>query len=38
LSYEKNDNFHLDSTFFATGKHIKYLTALLNSKVGHLQL
>ncbi|MPN25297.1 hypothetical protein SDC9_172704 [bioreactor metagenome] len=28
----------LDSTCFATGKHIKYLTLILNSKVGNYLL
>ncbi len=33
FSYVKDDCFALDSTVIATGKRIKYITALLNSKL-----
>ena len=38
FSYDDNGCFGLDSTCFITGKHIKYLVALLNSQIGHYML
>lgn len=34
FSYDKSGALALDSTCFATGNHIKYLVAILNSKFG----
>ena len=34
FSYVEDNMMALDSTCFATGKHLKYLTALLNSDLG----
>lgn len=34
FSYDETNTLALDSTCFATGKHIKYLVAVLNSKFG----
>ncbi|MDV3463018.1 hypothetical protein CMV04_18640 [Elizabethkingia anophelis] len=34
FSYDESETLALDSTCFATGKHIKYLVAILNSKFG----
>ena len=34
FSYDEKGYFALDSTCFATGKHIKYLVAILNSRMG----
>ena len=36
--YDNSGFMTLDSTCFATGEHIKYLTAVLNSKIGHYLL
>lgn len=38
FSYSKREIYTLDSTCIATGEKIKYLTALLNSKLCHYQL
>ena len=38
FSYSDKEIYSLDSTCIATGEKIKYLTALLNSKVSHYQL
>ena len=38
FSYSNEEIFCLDSTCIATGENIKYLTALLNSKLCHYQL
>jgi hypothetical protein len=38
FGYDENDMMCLDSTCFATGHHIKYLTALLNSKLCNYML
>jgi hypothetical protein len=38
FSYDQSGAFALDSTCFATGKYIKYLIAVLNSKIGHYLL
>jgi adenine-specific DNA-methyltransferase len=35
FSYDETGKMALDSTCFATGKHIKFLVAVLNSKMGH---
>lgn len=35
FSYDESGTMALDSTCFATGKFIKYLVAVLNSKMGH---
>lgn len=35
FSYDEEQTMALDSTCFATGKHIKFLVAALNSKMGH---
>src|SRR5699024_1825473 len=35
FSYDGAGSMTLDSTCFATGKHIKFLVAILNSKMGH---
>jgi hypothetical protein len=35
FSYDETGTMALDSTCFATGKHIKFLVAVLNSKMGH---
>ena len=35
FSYDKLGMMALDSTCFATGKYIKFLVAVLNSKMGH---
>lgn len=35
FSYDETGTMALDSTCFATGKHIKFLVAILNSKMGH---
>lgn len=35
FSYDEAGTMALDSTCFATGKHIKFLVAVLNSKMGH---
>ena len=34
FSFDEEGSFALDSTCFATGSHIKYLVAVLNSKMG----
>lgn len=34
FSFDDNGKLALDSTCFATGNHIKYLVAVLNSKMG----
>jgi len=36
--YDNNKHMVLDSTCFATGKHLKYLLAFLNSKTGYYLL
>jgi hypothetical protein len=38
FSYDNNGSMALDSTCFATGSYIKYLVAILNSKMGHYLL
>ncbi len=38
FSYDINGNYGLDSTCFATGKHIEYLCCILNSFMGHYLL
>ena len=38
FSYDENGVFGLDSTCFATGKHIPYLCCVLNSSMGHYLL
>ena len=38
FSYDEKGFLSLDSTCFATGKHIKFLVALLNSTMGHYLL
>lgn len=38
FSYDTIGCFALDSTCFATGSHIKYLVAILNSKMGNYLL
>ena len=38
FSFDENGVFGLDSTCFATGKHIPYLCCLLNSSMGHYLL
>ena len=38
FSYDEKGVFGLDSTFFATGKHIPYLCCVLNSSMGHYLL
>ena len=35
FSYDNSGTMALDSTCFATGKYIKFLVAVLNSKMGH---
>lgn len=35
FSYDETGTMALDSTCFATGKHIKFLVAVLNSKMGN---
>jgi len=35
FSYDEMGKMALDSTCFATGKHIKFLVAVLNSRMGH---
>lgn len=35
FSYDESGTMALDSTCFATGKYIKFLVAVLNSKMGH---
>ncbi len=38
FSYDNSGMMALDSTCFATGQHIEFLVALLNSKMGHYLL
>ena len=38
FAYIQHSMFCLDSTCIATGKHVKFLTAVLNSPVSHFQL
>ena len=38
FSYDTKGCFALDSTCFATGEHIKFLVAILNSKFGNYLL
>lgn len=38
FSYDESGKMALDSTCFATGKHIKFLVAVLNSNMGHYLL
>ena len=38
FSYDEKGVFGLDSTCFATGKHIPYLCCVLNSSMGHYLL
>ena len=38
FSYDEKGVFGLDSTCFATGKHIQYLCCVLNSSMGHYLL
>ena len=38
FAYSQNSIFCLDSTCIATGKNVKFLTAVLNSRVAHYQL
>lgn len=38
FSYDEKGVFGLDSTCFATGKHISYLCCVLNSSMGHYLL
>lgn len=35
FSYDEANTMALDSTCFATGRYIKFLVAVLNSKMGH---
>jgi hypothetical protein len=38
FSYDETGSMALDSTCFATGKHIEYLVVVLNSKLGNYLL
>lgn len=38
FSYDENGLMALDSTCFATGENVKYLTCILNSNMGHYLL
>ena len=38
FSYDENNYLALDSTCFATGKYIKFLVTVLNSKIGYYLL
>ncbi len=38
FSYDEKGHFGLDSTCFATGKHMAYLCCILNSLMGHYML
>lgn len=38
FAYDEDRSMCLDSTCFATGEHVKFLCAILNSKIGHFLL